>query len=100
VLIEKTQQLIQNLSTLLGEPVISYWNSTKGSICSNDVVGLYALLREAGQLDGLTLFIKSDGGSGHAALRMVNLLRRYVTHLTILAPLECQSARFLHSEDS
>jgi hypothetical protein len=92
VLMEKTQQLIQKLSTLLGEPVISYWNSTKGSICSNDVVGLYALLRDAGQVERLTLFIKSDGGSGQAALRMVNLLRRYVRHLTILAPLECQSA--------
>jgi hypothetical protein len=36
--------------------------------------------------------MKSDGGSGQAALRMVNLLRRYVKHLTVLAPLECQSA--------
>jgi Serine dehydrogenase proteinase len=92
VLMEKTQQLNEKLSSLLGEPVISYWNSTKGSICSNDVVGLYALLRETGNLDRLTLFIKSDGGSGQAALRMVNLLRRYAKHLTILAPLECQSA--------
>ncbi len=41
---------------------------------------------------GCRLFIKSDGGSGQAALRMVNLLRRYVKHLTVLAPLECQSA--------
>jgi hypothetical protein len=92
VLMEKTQQLNEKLSQLLGEPVISYWNSTKGSICSNDVVGLYALLREAGEMERLTLFIKSDGGSGQAALRMVNLLRRYAKHLTILAPLECQSA--------
>jgi hypothetical protein len=92
VLMEKTQRLNQKLSSILGEPVISYWNSTKGSICSNDVVGLYALLRETGKVDRLTLFIKSDGGSGQAALRMVNLLRRYTDHLTILAPLECQSA--------
>ena len=92
VLMEKTQQLIEKLSALIGEPVISYWNSTKGSICSNDVVGLYALLRDAGETERLTLFIKSDGGSGQAALRMVNLLRRYTKHLTILAPLECQSA--------
>jgi len=92
VLMEKTQQLNEKLSLLLGEPVISYWNSTKGGICSNDVVGLYALLRETGNMDRLTLFIKSDGGSGQAALRMVNLLRQYTRHLTILAPLECQSA--------
>jgi hypothetical protein len=92
VLMEKTQQLNEKLSALLGEPVISYWNSTKGSICSNDVVGLYALLRETDATERLTLFIKSDGGSGQAALRMVNLLRQYTRHLTILAPLECQSA--------
>jgi Serine dehydrogenase proteinase len=92
VLIERTRPVIERLSAALGEPVFTYWNSTKGSICQNDVVGLYALLREAGQLDRLSLFLKSDGGSGQAALRMVNLLRRYVKHLTILAPLECQSA--------
>ena len=92
VLMERTQPVIEKLSAALGEPVLTYWNSTKGSICQNDVVGLYALLRSAGKLDRLSLFLKSDGGSGQAALRMVNLLRRYVDHLTVLAPLECQSA--------
>jgi hypothetical protein len=92
VLIEKTRPVIERLSAALGEPVFTYWNSTKGSICQNDVVGLYALLHEAGQIDRLSLFVKSDGGSGQAALRMVNLLRQYAKHLTILAPLECQSA--------
>src|SRR5208282_5939267 len=92
VLMERTQPVIKKLSAALGEPVITYWNSTKGSICQNDVIGLYALLRNAGNLDRLTLFLKSDGGSGQASLRMVNLLRRYANHLTVLAPLECQSA--------
>lgn len=92
VLLAKTQQLLETLSALVEEPVITYWNSTKGSICANDVVGLYALLKDSGKHERLTLFIKSDGGSGQAALRMVNLLRRYTDHLTILAPLECQSA--------
>jgi hypothetical protein len=92
VLMERTQPVIERLSAALGEPVITYWNSTKGSICQNDVIGLYALLRNAGKLDNLTLFLKSDGGSGQASLRMVNLLRQYTKHLTVLAPLECQSA--------
>jgi len=92
VLMERTQPVIERLSATLGEPIFTYWNSTKGSICQNDVIGLYALLRSVGELDRLTLFIKSDGGSGQASLRMVNLLRRYVKHLTVLAPLECQSA--------
>jgi len=92
ILMERTQPVIKRLSELLGEPVFTYWNSTKGAICQNDVAGLYALLRSTGKLDRLSLFIKSDGGSGQAALRMVNLLRRYAKHLTVLAPLECQSA--------
>ena len=92
VLIEKSKPLLEKLSAYLGEPVFTSWNSTKGSICQNDVIGLYALLRNAGCIDRLSLFIKSDGGSGQASLRMVHLLREYVKHLTILAPLECQSA--------
>jgi hypothetical protein len=89
---ERTQPVINRLSAALGEPVFIYWNSTKGAICQNDVAGLYALLRATGNLERLSLFMKSDGSSGQAALRMVNLLRRYVKHLTVLAPLECQSA--------
>jgi hypothetical protein len=92
LLIHRTQPVLKKLSALVGEPVVTYWNSTKGSICQNDVVGLYALLQDTGRLDRLSLFVKSDGGSGQASLRMVNLLRQYVKHITVLAPLECQSA--------
>ena len=92
MLIERTQPVLEKLSTLLGEPVITYWISGKGSICQSDVASLYALLRNVGSIDRLSVFVKSDGGSGQASLRMVNLLRRYVTHLTVLAPLACQSA--------
>src|SRR6201994_724866 len=92
ILMERTQPVIERLSAALGEPVFTYWNSTKGAICQNDVAGLYALLRNIGKVDRLSLFLKSDGGSGQAALRMVNVLRRYAKHLTVLTPLECQSA--------
>ena len=67
VLMERTQPVIERLSAALGEPVFTYWNSTKGAICQNDVAGLYALVRSRGQVDRLSLFIKSDGGSGQAA---------------------------------
>jgi hypothetical protein len=92
MLMERTQPVLKKLSRALGEPIITYWNSNKGSICQSDVAGLYALVRNLGNVERLTLFVKSDGGSGQASLRMVNLLRRYVKHLTVLAPLECQSA--------
>ena len=64
VLMERTQPLIKKLTAALGEPIFTYWNSTKGSICQNDVIGLYALLRHSGKLSRLSLFLKSDGGSG------------------------------------
>lgn len=92
ILLERTQAVLSQLSALMGEPVLTYWNSTKGSICHNDVVGLYGLLQKMGRVESLSLLIKSDGGNGQASLRMVNLLRQYTKRLTVLAPFECQSA--------
>jgi hypothetical protein len=92
VLFDRTQEVIEQIQCELGGPVISYWNSTNGSICSNDVIGLYGILQSLGRVDRLSFFIKSDGGSGQAALRMVNLLRQFAGHLTVLVPLECASA--------
>ena len=91
-LMKRTQPVIKRLSAIIGEPVLTYWNSKNGSICQNDVIGLYALLRSTGKLKRMSFFVKSDGGSGQASLRMVNLLRQYADHLTVLAPFECQSA--------
>jgi len=62
ILFEKTQQVIHQIEAKLGERLITYWNSPSGSICSNDVIGLYGILRSMGRVDRLSLFIKSDGG--------------------------------------
>lgn len=92
ILLEKTQKILRQIEAKLGEPFITYWNSPNGSICDNDVSGLYGILRNMGKVNRLSLFIKSDGGSGQASLRLVHLLRQYVTRLTALVPLECASA--------
>jgi len=93
VLFNKTQPLLADLSQRLGNiPVLSYWNSSAGNVCGNDVVGFYELLKSIGRQPRLALFIKSDGGSGMAALRIVNLLRQFCDHLTALVPLNCASA--------
>jgi hypothetical protein len=91
-LFEKTQKVIGQIEEKLGERLITYWNSPSGSICSNDVIGLYGILRSIGKVEGLSVFIKSDGGYGQASLRMVNLLRQFTQRLTAIAPLECASA--------
>lgn len=92
VLFERTQKVIAEIETKIGEPLISYWNSTRGSICDTDVLGLYAILRKIGKAKCLSLFIKSSGGHGESSLRMVHLLRHFVDELTVLVPLECESA--------
>jgi hypothetical protein len=92
ILLEKTQKILRQIESKLGEPIITYWNSSNGSICDNDVSGLYGILRNVGKVNRLSLFIKSDGGSGQASLRLVHLLRQFVTRLTALVPLECSSA--------
>jgi hypothetical protein len=92
ILFDKTQRLICRLSQALGAPVISYWNNPRGSVCNNDVVAVYEVLQALGPQDRLYLFIKSDGGNGQAALRIVNLLRQNTRELVALVPLNCASA--------
>ena len=92
VLFEKTQTIISRLQAALGTAFLSYWNSNNGSVCQNDVVGIYGVLGKLGPQRQITLFIKSDGGSGQASLMMVNLLRQFTKRLVAVVPLECQSA--------
>lgn len=92
ILFERTQKVIKQIESRLGERILTYWNGPNGSICNNDVAGLYGILRSIGKIDRLSFFIKSDGGHGQASLRMVNLLRRFVGSLTAIVPLECASA--------
>lgn len=92
VLFEKTQALIEQLEAKLNAPFLAYWTSPSGSVCQSDVEGLQEILHKIGRKDKLYLFIKSDGGSGLASLRIVHLLRNYVSQLVALVPLDCASA--------
>jgi hypothetical protein len=55
-------------------------------------MALSAILEARGPQERVALLVKSDGGSGMAALRLVHLLRRYAKRLTVIAPLNCASA--------
>jgi hypothetical protein len=92
ILFQKTQRVLQEIEERLGHRLLTYWNSPNGSICNNDVIGLYGILKSMGKCKALSVFIKSDGGSGQASLRMVNLLRQFSDRTTVLVPLECESA--------
>jgi hypothetical protein len=92
ILFDKTQRLIGRLTETLRSPLISYWNNPRGTVCNNDVVAIYEILQRLGKRERLYLFIKSDGGNGQAALRIVNLLRQNTKQLVALVPLNCASA--------
>ena len=92
LLFDATQATLDRIQRRVDGMFLSYWTSTSGSVCDNDVMALHDILRGAGPQRRLVLFVKSDGGSGMAALRMVHLLRRYTRRLTVVAPLNCASA--------
>lgn len=92
VLFSETQKIILQIQKKLQGTFLAYWNSPNGSVCQNDVVGFYELLRQIGDQERILLFVKSDGGAGKASLRIVHLLRQHSQHLTVLVPLNCVSA--------
>jgi hypothetical protein len=92
VLFDRTQALLRQMAQVLGGPVVAYWNNPRGSVCHSDVVALYDVLVRLGQHETIYLFLKSDGGSGQVALRLINVLRQRCRRLVALVPLECASA--------
>lgn len=92
VLFSETQAVIKRINKDIDGTFLTYWTSEGGSICGNDVQAMYEVLRAVQPKERATLFVKSDGGDGQAALRLIHLLRGYVEHLTVVVPLACASA--------
>jgi hypothetical protein len=92
LLFKQTQDVIARIQRRVQGRFLAYWTSTSGSVCDNDVMAMHEILQAVGPVPHVTLFVKSDGGSGMASLRMVHLLRTYAKRLTVLAPLNCASA--------
>jgi hypothetical protein len=92
LLFERTQAVLRRIRPRVEGSLLTYWTSTSGSVCDNDVMAMHDLLQARGPQKAITLLVKSDGGSGMSALRMVHLLRRYTKRLVVLAPLNCASA--------
>jgi hypothetical protein len=92
ILFKKTQAVVDRIQRKVDGTFFSYWTSTSGSVCDNDVMALHAILKARGPQDRIALLVKSDGGSGMASLRLVHLLRQYAKKLTVIAPLNCASA--------
>ncbi len=92
ILFRKTQKIVRAIAEKTGGTFLTYWNSPSGSVCADDVQALYGVLESAGHQDTLFLFLKSGGGDPEAALRIVNLLRRFANRVVAMLPLDCASA--------
>lgn len=92
VLFRETQVILRQLEEKLNATILVYWTSPAGTICGSDVEALQEILRTIGPQKEVYLFIKSDGGSGLASLRLVNLIRHYFKSFKVLVPLDCASA--------
>lgn len=91
-LFDETQMIINQISKDLDGDFISYWISANSMIVGDDIVAFYEILKNNKNKDKLYLFLKSDGGSGEASLRITNLLRKFYKNITVLIPLDCASA--------
>ena len=93
VLFNETQSLIKEIKeNYIDGDFMTYWTSTNSSMSSSDLVVFFKLLKDRVKKDSLFLFVKSDGGSGKSALRIIHLLREYYKKIIALVPLDCASA--------
>ncbi|CZE48796.1 SDH family Clp fold serine proteinase [Campylobacter geochelonis] len=91
ILFSETQDIIKEIEKKLDAPLITYYNSAAGSVCGNDPMGIYEQLKGK-KYKKLYIYIKSDGGSGIAALKIVSILRDCCDELIALVPSNCASA--------
>lgn len=91
-LFNETQELIKKKKLNLDGDFISYWISGNSKIAGDDTIAFYEILKNSQKKDTLYIFIKSDGGSGEASLRIVNLLRKFYKKIIALIPIDCASA--------
>lgn len=92
ILFKETQLVVQKIQERCDGDFLTYWISGGSRIISEDTFAFYRILRARARREHLFLFIKSGGGSGIGSLRIVNLLRRYYSKITILIALDCASA--------
>lgn len=92
VLFEQTQEILAQIEKITQTRTLAYWNSTRGSVCNNDVLAMYEMIKAMGKSQTLSIFIKSAGGNVEASLRMVHLIREFFPAVIALVPLECASA--------
>src|ERR1022692_1579453 len=92
VFFPETQRLIKKIQTSNKIKVLCYWTLVNGSICQNDVISFYEIIKDWPMQQKIYLFIKSDAGDGKASLRIINLLSEHTKKLIVLVTGQSSSA--------
>lgn len=92
ILFVQTQEVISQIKKGLDGDFLSYWISSNGELMDEDAMTFYKLINNREVNSKLYLYIKSDGGSGIGALRIINLLRTYYKDIVALIAGDCASA--------
>jgi ClpP class serine protease len=92
ILFPESQAILADIEVMLDGDFLSYWISESGSLVEEDVIVFHRILAEQARRPRLYFLLKSNGGQGTGALRIINLLRHYYEHIIALVPLDCASA--------
>lgn len=91
----KSQDLIKKIEEKINSKVLVYYTSTTASISNEDVDFFFSHVKELQSESSIALILISNGGSGMAAWRIANLLKKYCKDLTVIVPTRCASAATL-----
>lgn len=91
VLFKQTQNLIKEINKNIDGEFLAYYNSNAGNVCGTDSRIIYSILQNK-KIKKLNFMITSDGGSGIAALKIINVLRNFCDEISVLIPSNCASA--------
>ena len=83
---KECQGILKKLEAIFKTRVISFYISSLTSLSEIEATQLYHHLRLIGPVEKLTLIIYGYGGSGIAAYRIVNLLRKYAKQIDVVIP--------------
>lgn len=91
----KTQELIKKIEQNINSKILVYFTDPMANITNDDVDYFFSHVRELQPESSVSLILISSGGSGMAAWRIANVLRKYSQSLTVIVPSRCASAATL-----
>ncbi|MBC9785192.1 ATP-dependent Clp protease proteolytic subunit [Heliobacterium chlorum] len=93
---QNRRELIQTISEMRKSSVICYIGGDRQNVSTRvapDIIPvIYKHLEEMDNLEKIDLFLFTKGGDVHTPLRLVELIREYTEHFSVLVPYKAYSA--------